>query len=116
MLPRVKKISYVRLMSYVRLIIAYVRLISYVRDNKSYTYDLSSIYTASIMAHRVVNYVKSEADNTSVFLLMVKTAKYLEAFTYICKYVQSLGIPKSYLTSLSFRWKENLTYLMQHCT
>ncbi len=35
-----------------------------------------------IMVHRVVNYAKSEADNPSAFLLMVKT-KYLEAFTYI---------------------------------
>ena len=52
-------------------------------DLLSRTYDLSSIYTASIMAHRVVNYVKSEADNQSVFLLMVKTTKYLEYILHI---------------------------------
>ncbi len=46
------------------------------------------------MAHRVVNYVKSEADNPFVFLLMVKTAKYLEAFTYIFKCFQRFGIPR----------------------
>ncbi len=57
------------------------------------------------MAHRVVNYVKSEADNPFVFLLMVKTAKYLEAFTYIFKYFQRFGILRSYLTSLSLDGK-----------
>ncbi len=83
LLPRGKNISYVRLNKpYIRLIISYVqliissvrRIISSVRDNKSHI-DLSSIYFASIMAHRVVNYVKSEADNPSVILLMVTTAK-----------------------------------------
>ena len=101
---------YVRLIiSYVRLIISYVWLIiSYIRDNKLYVrlkfyiYCLyNGAYTAYIMAHRVVNYFKSEADNTSVFLLMDKKAKYLEAFTYIFKYLLSFGIPRSYLTSLS---------------
>ncbi len=80
-------------------------LLSHMYEIISRTYDWSSIYTASILAHRVVNYVKGEADNPSVFLLMVKTAKYLEAFIYIFKYFQSCGIPRSYLTYLSFDGK-----------
>ncbi len=73
----------------------------------SRTYDLSSSYIASIIAHREVNYVKREADNPSVFLLMVKIVKYLEAFTYILKIFSNLWNPH-----IIFNISENLTYLM----
>ncbi len=74
-------------------------------DLLSRTYDISSIYTASIMAHRVVNYVKSEADNPSVFLLRVKQRNILKLLHIFFKHFQTFGIPRSYLTSLSLNRK-----------
>ncbi len=76
LLPRVKKISrtydllsrtYDLLSRVYDLLSRTYDLLCRTYDLLSRTYDLSSIYTASIMAHRGVIYVKSEAENPSVF-------------------------------------------------